>query len=87
VNKEAYAPWERGFDSDRLLQNEPSRFGEFKIKRRLASSSTKNNPVLLLNRAQWQERRRTVVAGSEAKKVVVSKAGHPLRLFSFEQTT
>jgi hypothetical protein len=85
VNKEQYAPWERGFDSDRALKNEASRKGELKIRQRPASSSQRD--PLLLSSAQWVDRKRSVLAGAAPVKVVVTKAGHPLRLFSFEQTT
>ena len=45
MNKEAYAPWERGFDSERALRNEPSRVGEFNIKRRPALQPDPNLPT------------------------------------------
>jgi hypothetical protein len=82
VNKELYAPWERGFDSDNALRNERSRFGECELKRRPASPS-----IRLLSSAQWKERRRRVISNVAPVKTVVTKAGHPLRLFSLEQTT
>jgi hypothetical protein len=87
VNKEVYAPWERGFDSDNALRNERSRFGECELKRCPASPSIESGTVRLLSSAQWKERRRRVISDVAPVKVVVTKAGHPLRLFSLEQTT
>jgi hypothetical protein len=95
VNKEQFAPWERGFDSDRVLRH-ASRFGEYTIKPRPASQPDPNLPtpykpvphtVILRTRSQWFLRgRRLRVPDSEATKVVVNKAGFPIYLFSEEQT-
>jgi hypothetical protein len=89
VNKEQYAPWEKtfGFASDHFLKTEASRAGEYELNRRPAFPSTESKTVRLLSSAQWKERRRRVISDAAPVKVVVTKAGHPLRLFSLEQTS
>jgi hypothetical protein len=42
--------------------------------------------VVLLSRAQWADRGRKVVDGAVPVKVVVTKRGRPLKIFSLEQT-
>jgi hypothetical protein len=86
VQKEVYAPWEirNGFNSDRFLRNEPSRAGEFEIKRRPAALPRDPN---LLSRTQWKLRDRTVVVSDHyAKSVVATRNGHHLCLFDKTQT-
>jgi len=85
-NKQAYAPWEiqHGYNSDRFLKNERSRAGECVMRRRAGSSSQRD--VLLLSRSQWQERGRKVLAYLDPKEVRVTRTGHSLHLFSFDQT-
>jgi hypothetical protein len=83
----SFAPWEKqhGFNNDKALRNEKSRFGEFQIRRRAESSSSQRD-VLLLSRSQWVERGRTVLPDMAAKESRVTRSGYILRLFSFEQT-
>jgi hypothetical protein len=83
-----FAPWEKqyGFNNDRVLKNERSRIGEHRIRQRAGSSAVQRD-VLLLSRAQWQERGRTVLAGAAPSRVVETRAGNPLRLFSLQQTS
>jgi hypothetical protein len=84
VNKEQYAPWEHGFDSDSALRN-AHREGEYQIKRRPISSQRE---PLLRTRAQWAERGRRVLPNVEpAKTLLDTKNNHHLRLYSIEQTT
>jgi hypothetical protein len=85
VNKEVYAPFEieNGFDSDRFLKGEPSRAGEYQIRRPASSQ----REMLLRTREQWAERGRRVLPNVEPAKVLDTKNNHHLRLFSFEQTT
>jgi hypothetical protein len=86
VRKGEFASWEKqhGYNNDRFLKSERSRAGEFQIRRRAGSSSQRD--VLLLSRSQWQERGRKVLAYLEPKEVRVTRTGHSLRLFSFDQT-
>jgi hypothetical protein len=84
-NKEAaYAPWEREFDSDRALLN-ASREGEFELKAPVNPSLTNTT---LMTKAQWRKNRnRKVIVGDEqAKRVIVTKTGYKLHLFSSDQT-
>ena len=84
MEKETYAPFEiqNGYASDRYLRNEPSRAGEYHIRRRPISSQRES---LLNTRAQWAERGRRVLPNVEPA-TVLNKNNHQLRLYSFEQT-
>lgn len=86
MEKGAYAPFEieHGFASDRFLRNEPSRAGEYHIRRRPISSQRE---TFLRTRAQWAERGRRVLPNVEPAKVLDIKNNYKLRLYSFEQTT
>jgi hypothetical protein len=101
VQKEAYAPFEiqNGFDSDRFLRNEPSREGEYKIKRRnepsragefeiKTSVSTPLTSVTLMSRSQWRktQNRRVIARDEQAMRVIVTGTGHHLHLFNESQT-
>lgn len=101
MQKEAYAPFEiqNGYASDRFLRNEPSRAGEYKIRRQNEPSrsgeceiKTRVNPalpgVLLLSRSQWRKdrNRKVIVADSQAKRMVMTRTGHHLHLFDESQT-
>ena len=83
--QELFAPWEiqHGYASDRFLRQETSRLGEFEIKRRPALTPERK----LLSHSQWSAFNRRVCApDSQAHTVVVTKTGHRLCLFTFEQT-
>jgi hypothetical protein len=84
VRKGEYSPWEKqhGFNDENALQK--SRPEECVIKPR--KLRLRNANVVLLSRAQWSERGRKVLDGAVPVKVVVTKSGHPLKIFSFEQT-
>ncbi len=84
MNRNSYASWERGFDSDRALLN-ASREGEFEIK------APVNSPVpnvTLMSKSQWRKtRNRKVIVGDEqAKRVIVTSTGYRLHLFDESQT-
>lgn len=85
MRKGEFANWERdsGYASDFYLLREKSREGEHTAKPQPRSSST---GPLLRSIAQWQEHGRAVMAGAETKKIVVTKAGRSLRLYSYDQT-
>ena len=87
MRKGEFASWEKqhGYNSDRFLKNERSRAGECVMRRRAGSSSSQRD-VLLLSRSQWQERGRKVLAYLDPKEVRLTRSGHSLHLFSFEQT-
>jgi hypothetical protein len=89
-NKQVYASWEtqNGYASDRFMKNEASRVGEFEIKARPAPSSASSKlEEKLLSHSQWTlYKRKVCVPDSQAKSVVVTKTGHRLCLFSFQQT-
>jgi hypothetical protein len=95
VNKEAFAPWERGFDSERALRNDESRQGEYTIKRRPTSQPDPNLPhskpvpqtLILRTRCQWllAHGKKVRVPDSLAHKIVVNKNGFNVYLFSDRQ--
>jgi hypothetical protein len=63
-------------------------FAFFEIQhgfKRRENLSSQQKP-LLRSRAQWKERGRAVLDGSQAVKVVLTKSGHHLRLYSEAQT-
>jgi hypothetical protein len=86
VRKGEYSPWEKqhGFNDENALRNDESRADECEIKPR--KLRLRNANVVLLSRAQWADRGRKVVDGAVPVKVVVTKRGRPLKIFSLEQT-
>jgi hypothetical protein len=83
MRQNEYASWEKsyGYTSDSFLKNEPPRAGQFQIKKRQSSSDE-----VLFTRMQWQARKRRVLSGVQPMKTIETRAGHILRLFTFEQT-